>query len=63
VLQSGQARVASDWQLPGNGCGFALSGGNAPLAHGVISPPTRDVDLFADQEHGGQAGARSAVGF
>jgi Nucleotidyl transferase AbiEii toxin, Type IV TA system len=26
--------------------GFALGGGNALLAHGVISRPTQDVDLF-----------------
>jgi hypothetical protein len=30
--------------------GFALGGGNALLAHGVISRPTQDVDLFTDQE-------------
>jgi len=35
--------------------GFALGGGNALLAHGVISRPTQDVDLFTDQEHGVQA--------
>jgi hypothetical protein len=32
--------------------GFALGGGNALLAHGIISRPTQDVDLFTDQEHG-----------
>ncbi|MFY9649271.1 MAG: nucleotidyl transferase AbiEii/AbiGii toxin family protein [Trebonia sp.] len=39
--------------------GFALGGGNALLAYGVISRPTQDVDLFTDQEHGveGAAGA------
>jgi microcompartment protein CcmL/EutN len=36
--------------------GFAL-GGNALLAHGIISRPTQDVDLFTDQEHGVQAAA------
>jgi hypothetical protein len=39
------------------GHGFALGGGNALLAHGVISRPTQDVDLFTDQEHGVQAAA------
>jgi hypothetical protein len=34
-----------------------LGGGNALLAHGVISRPTADVDLFTDQEHGAQAAA------
>jgi Nucleotidyl transferase AbiEii toxin, Type IV TA system len=28
--------------------GFALAGGNALAAHGIISRPTHDVDLFAD---------------
>jgi hypothetical protein len=28
--------------------GFALAGGNALAAHGIISRPTADVDLFAD---------------
>jgi hypothetical protein len=37
--------------------GFALGGGNALLAHGVISRPIQDVDLFTDQEHGVQAAA------
>ena len=36
--------------------GFALAGGNALIAHGVIDRPTEDVDLFSDQETGvGQA--------
>jgi hypothetical protein len=26
--------------------GFALAGGNALVAHGIISRPTHDVDLF-----------------
>jgi Nucleotidyl transferase AbiEii toxin, Type IV TA system len=37
--------------------GFALGGGNALLAHGVITRPTQDVDLFTDQEHGLEAAA------
>jgi hypothetical protein len=30
--------------------GFALGGGLALVAHGVIDRPTEDVDLFSDQE-------------
>jgi hypothetical protein len=30
--------------------GFALAGGNALIAHGVIDRPTSDVDLFTDRE-------------
>jgi len=30
--------------------GFALGGGNALIAHGLISRPTQDVDLFTDRE-------------
>ncbi len=39
------------------GHGFALGGGNALLAHGMITRPTQDVDLFTDQEHGLEAAA------
>lgn len=39
--------------------GFALGGGNALLAHGVISRPTQDVDLVTNQEHGVEAAAHA----
>jgi hypothetical protein len=32
--------------------GFALGGGNALIAHGVISRPTQDVDLVTNRESG-----------
>ena len=37
--------------------GFALGGGNALIAHGVINRLTEDVDLFTDREHGVAAAA------
>jgi hypothetical protein len=37
--------------------GFALAGGNALIAHGVIDRITQDVDLFTDDEHGVEAAA------
>ncbi len=37
--------------------GFALAGGCALIAHGVIGRLTEDVDLFTDHEHGVQAAA------
>ena len=37
--------------------GFALAGGNALMAHGIIDRPTEDVDLFTDQETGVEAAA------
>jgi hypothetical protein len=37
--------------------GFALGGGNALIAHGIIDRLTEDVDLFTDQETGVQAAA------
>jgi hypothetical protein len=37
--------------------GFALGGGNALMAHGVIDRVTQDVDLFTDEEHGVEAAA------
>jgi predicted nucleotidyltransferase component of viral defense system len=35
-----------------SGHGFALAGGNALLAHGIITRPTEDVDLFTNDQHG-----------
>lgn len=37
--------------------GFALGGGVALQAHGIIDRPTQDVDLFTDQERGVAAAA------
>jgi hypothetical protein len=37
--------------------GFALSGGNALIAHGIVSRLTQDVDLFTDREAGVAAAA------
>src|SRR6266568_4868965 len=37
--------------------GFALGGGNALIAHGVIDRPTRDVDLVTNRETGVKAAA------
>src|ERR1700761_8006471 len=39
--------------------GFALGGGNALIAHGLISRPTQDVDLFTNDEGGVGAAAGS----
>lgn len=39
--------------------GFALAGGNALIAHGLIDRPTEDVDLFSDQEAGVVAAAQA----
>jgi hypothetical protein len=50
-------KVASIALAAATGHGFALGGGNALLAHGVISRPTQDVDLFTDQEDGVPAAA------
>lgn len=32
--------------------GFVLAGGHALIAHGIVSRPTEDVDLFTDQPDG-----------
>jgi nucleotidyltransferase AbiEii toxin of type IV toxin-antitoxin system len=32
--------------------GFALGGGNALIAHGIIDRPTEDVDLFTNEDDG-----------
>ena len=41
--------------------GFALGGGNALIAHGIISRLTEDVDLFTNEDDGVKAAA-GAVG-
>ncbi len=45
-------QVAAIALRAGEAYGFALGGGNALIAHGVISRLTHDVDLFSDQEFG-----------
>ncbi|MGA3153031.1 MAG: nucleotidyl transferase AbiEii/AbiGii toxin family protein [Streptosporangiaceae bacterium] len=37
--------------------GFALAGGNALIAHGIIERATQDVDVFSDEQGGVQAAA------
>ena len=39
--------------------GFALGGGNALIAHGVIDRFTQDVDVFSDEEGGVEAAAEA----
>jgi len=39
--------------------GFALAGGNALIAHGIIDRPTQDVDMFSDEL--GAVGAAAAA--
>lgn len=41
--------------------GFALAGGHALIAHGIISRPTEDIDLFTDETNGVQAAAELVV--
>jgi hypothetical protein len=50
-------RVATVALAAAAGHGFALGGGNALLAHGIITRPTQDVDLFTDHEHGVESAA------
>jgi len=40
--------------------GFALGGGNALIAHGIVDRPTEDVDLFTNRD-GGVVAAAGAV--
>jgi hypothetical protein len=37
--------------------GFALGGGNALIAHGIIDRSTQDVDVFSDEQGGVEAAA------
>lgn len=40
--------------------GFALGGGHALIAHGIVHRPTEDIDLFTDR-HGAVQAAVSLV--
>jgi Nucleotidyl transferase AbiEii toxin, Type IV TA system len=53
-----QREVATVALRAAAGHGFALAGGNALIAHGIIDRPTDDVDLFSDQEAGVSAAAQ-----
>jgi hypothetical protein len=52
-------RVATVALRVANRYGFALGGGNALIAHGLITRPTQDVDLFTNEETGVEAAAES----
>jgi Nucleotidyl transferase AbiEii toxin, Type IV TA system len=52
-------RVATIALRAANRYGFALGGGNALIAHGLIDRPTQDVDLFTNEEDGVSAAAGS----
>ena len=52
-------RVATVALRVANRYGFALGGGNALIAHGLITRPTQDVDLFTNEEAGVEAAAGS----
>jgi len=41
-------RLAQIGLRAGGACGFALAGGHAVAAHGILQRPSEDVDLFAD---------------
>jgi Nucleotidyl transferase AbiEii toxin, Type IV TA system len=47
-----KARVAQLALAAAAAEGFALAGGNALAAHGILSRPTQDVDLFSPQPGG-----------
>jgi nucleotidyltransferase AbiEii toxin of type IV toxin-antitoxin system len=42
--------------------GFALAGGNALMAHGIIDRPTQDVDVFSDEQGAVEAAADAVQG-
>jgi len=52
-----QRRVASLALAVAQRQGFALAGGQALIAHGIVNRVTEDVDLFTDDH----VGVRSAV--
>lgn len=56
-----QARVARVALAAASDYGFALAGGQALIAHGVVSRPTSDIDLFTDREDGVRDAAESVA--
>jgi hypothetical protein len=53
-VQQNQAvhrRLAEIGLKAGGAYGFALAGGHAIAAHGILQRPSEDVDLFADWQH------------
>jgi len=52
-----QTRVAKLALLAAREHGFALGGGHALIAYGIVSRPTEDVDLFTDADDGVQPAA------
>jgi predicted nucleotidyltransferase component of viral defense system len=50
-----QTEVAQIALQAAAGHGFALAGGHALMAYGIVRRPTEDVDLFTDQEGAVQA--------
>jgi hypothetical protein len=57
-FQAQVTRLALDATSP---YGFALAGGQALIAHGVVSRPTKDIDLFTDESAGVTAASRPVV--
>ena len=56
-----QARVARVALAAASDYGFALAGGQALIAHGVVSRPTSDIDLFTDRDDGVRDAAETVV--
>jgi hypothetical protein len=52
AIEAFKARVVELALAAAAGQGFALAGGNALAAHGLLSRPTEDVDLFTAQAGG-----------
>ncbi len=57
-FQTQVTRLALDATSP---YGFALAGGQALIAHGVVSRPTKDIDLFTDESTGVLSASRPVV--
>lgn len=56
-----EAEVARIALAAAGGHGFALAGGQALIAHGLINRPTEDIDLFTDEVGGVRAAVEPVV--
>ena len=59
AIDAFQAAVARIALAAAGSHGFALAGGNALVAHGIVQRPTEDVDLFSNEA--GSPGAVTAA--
>lgn len=63
LIDDGSVEIAEAFfELP-ESAAYAVGGGMAAIAHGLISRPTEDIDLFRDRRHAGLGPEEVAAAF